>query len=66
MNIPEFAPSDFFSNFVSPPEGAAIIFLKVEILSWIFFLDIHFITKIGSRGLWIHFLPQKCVKMAKN
>ena len=36
-NIPELAQSDFFSNFVWPPEGAAIIFLKVRILSWKFF-----------------------------
>ena len=38
--------------------------------SWNFelkiFLDIHFLTKIGSTGLWIHFLPQIWVKMAKN
>ena len=37
MNIPELAPSDFFSNFVWPPEGAAIVFLKIGILSWKFF-----------------------------
>ena len=37
MNIPELAASDFFKNFVWPPEGAAIVFLKIGILSKKFF-----------------------------
>ena len=36
INIPELAASEFFSNFVWPPEGAAIKSLKVGILIWNF------------------------------
>ena len=30
------------------------------------FLDINFMTKIGSRGLWIHFLPKNQSKWPKD
>ena len=33
INIPELAASEFFSNFVWPPEDAAIVFLKAGILN---------------------------------
>ena len=66
MNIPEFAPSDFFFKLCFATRGRCNYFSQ----SWNFelkiFLDFHFMTKIGSTGQWIYFLPQKCVKMAKN
>ena len=65
MNIPEFAPSDFFQTLFHHQRALQLFFSKLEFWAE-FFLDIHFITKVGSRGLWIHFLLQKCVKMAKN
>ena len=58
MNIPELAPSDFFSNFVWPPEGAAIIFLKVGILSWKFFWIFIFWQKLAL-GVCEFIFPQK-------
>ena len=62
MNIPELAPSDFFSNFVWPPEGAEIIFLKVRILSWKFFWTFILWQKLALGVCESIF----CQKMSKN
>ena len=66
MNIPEFAPSDFFSNFVSPPEGAAIIFLKVGILSWIFFWTFILLQKLALGVCESIFCPKNVSKWPKT
>ena len=55
----------FFQTLFHHQRAQQLFFSKLEFWAE-FFLDIHFITKVGSRGLWIHFLLQKCVKMAKN
>ena len=65
-DIPVLAASEFFFKLCLDTRGRSNHFAQSLNFELKFFLDNHFMTKIGSRVLWIHFFPRNLVRMAKN